>query len=304
MAVAAAGKKGPPPPGSSLSLRRARHFDPLKLPFSSPMPSRPSAPSSRRARPSRFWSKPWVCHFGRGHWFQCRLLCTALPMLRAPAAITALSDDEDMLPLTGQPPVATAGATRQGRTPAKSASAAASSKPRPNAPAAKPRASAPGAKSRGKKVQASQCADDEDDEEENDDEEMGEEEEEKEEEEEEDGEQPLLPQARKRPSAKVDDLPCSPRTTKRPAAHDSKDSAAVPRFHMMLYKATGAYGIRDRHTDNKQVLQVHAPKLKPADVKSIADKVRDALEGGESVVNAKELVKALREAMGQEGAKP
>ena len=73
---------------------------------------------------------------------------------------------------------------------------------------------------------------------------------------------------------------------------------------MMLYKATGAYGIRDRHTDNKQVLQVHAPKLKPADVKSIADKVRDALEGGESVVNAKELVKALREAMGQEGAKP
>ena len=74
---------------------------------------------------------------------------------------------------------------------------------------------------------------------------------------------------------------------------------------MMLYKATGAYGIRDRLTyNNKQVLQVHAPKLKPADVKSIADKVRDALEGGESVDNAKELVKALREAMGQAGAKP
>ena len=72
---------------------------------------------------------------------------------------------------------------------------------------------------------------------------------------------------------------------------------------MMLYKSTGAYGIRDR-TDNKQVLQVHAPKLKPADVKSIADKVRDALEGGESVDNAKELVKALREAMEQAGAKP
>ena len=32
-------------------------------------------------------------------------------------------------------------------------------------------------------------------------------------------------------------------------------------------------------------------------MKSIADKVLDALEGGESVDNAKELVRALREAM-------
>ena len=67
---------------------------------------------------------------------------------------------------------------------------------------------------------------------------------------------------------------------------------------MMYYKSTGAHGIRDKmHTDKPQVLQVHAPKLKPGDVKSIADKVLDALEGGESVDNAKELVRALREAM-------
>ena len=64
----------------------------------------------------------------------------------------------------------------------------------------------------------------------------------------------------------------------------------------MFYKATSAYGIFDKLM-RCQALQVHDRELKPDPVKDIADKARDALEGGTCAPNAKELVKSLREAM-------
>ena len=66
------------------------------------------------------------------------------------------------------------------------------------------------------------------------------------------------------------------------------------RFTLMLCRNHRAYGVRDSIGD-RQVCQVSAPKLAEDKLKEIAEKVRDALEGGAPLVDAKELMRSLKE---------
>ena len=66
------------------------------------------------------------------------------------------------------------------------------------------------------------------------------------------------------------------------------------RFKLMFYRNHRAYGVRDSIGD-RQVCQVSAPKLAEDKLKEIAEKVRDALEGGAPLADAKQLMRSLKE---------
>ena len=106
----------------------------------------------------------------------------------------------------------------------------------------------------------------------------------------------------KRPAARViDDIPGAPR--KRPATTAAECpapdvSASAPRalYTSMLYKASGAYGLKDKES-GKQIFQVQVPGVPDGKVKAVAEKARDAMEAGASVADGKELVRAFKDAL-------
>ena len=83
-------------------------------------------------------------------------------------------------------------------------------------------------------------------------------------------------------ATKVDDLPEGPEKR--------------TRFKLMFYRNHRAHGVGDSIGD-RQVCQVSAPKLAEDKLKDIAEKVRDALEGGAPLADANYLMRLLREAI-------
>ena len=104
----------------------------------------------------------------------------------------------------------------------------------------------------------------------------------------------------KRPAARViDDMPGAPRkrlaAAECPAPSESA-SAPCPRYSLMFYKASGAYAVRDKGS-KKQIFQVQVPGVPDGQVKAVAENAREAMEAGASVADAKELVRAFKEAL-------